>query len=390
MLLTETTPIVPRQRQVFRRVWVATFLCFAAFYGITQPLAEVLGRSAFDVGATSAVLGAFGVTALLARPLAGWLSDRLAPRWILGLGAVALAVGVLGMIWETGVEGLILLRGLQALGYAAFTTAGTAWVARLGESEQRAGRLARFGMAANAAMAVVPALIGSILLSVSSTGVLLGLGGIALAAGLCAQITAPMDGSAPGNGSIARRDHLDAVVRGVGLRPWLLALLIGLGFGVFLQYAPLLATGGGKGLFTVYGVTILLTRAVGGRWLDRRALATVARLAGGALAVGMMGLWAGGLAGWFGAAAIGVGGGMLHPAVLAAAVKRFPAAPGLATGWCYVGFDLGLALSGWALGPVFGSGGAGMVFALTGVVMLGAVWLGGGCDDRNRVIADGR
>lgn len=83
---------------------------------------------------------------------------------------------------------------------------------------------------------------------------------------------------------------------------------------------------------------------------------------------------------WPGALAIGAGGGMLHPAALAAAVKRAPDASGQATAWSYVGFDLGLALSGWALGPLFAWGGATVVFTAAAVVM--ALIAGaGGCVD---------
>lgn len=365
--------------RAFARLWAATFLCFSAFYGIAQPLAQILARAAFDPAAVGLVLGAFGAAALVARPLAGWLSDRLAPRWVLGGGALALAVGVGGLAWATTVETLVALRVLQGVGYAAFTTAGTAWAAGLGTDSRRAGRIARYGMAANLALSVIPAVIGMFQLAVSAQHVLSALGLIALAAGVCAQGSARAE-AVPMPRLGGRREWVE-VARRVGARPWWLALCVGLGFGAFLQYAPVLAGDGVSVLFTAYGVAILLVRALSGAWLDRTPLAYVARVSGLILILGMALLTVPGAPGWAGAAAIGAGGGVLHPAVLAAAVRGSPATPGQATGWTYVGFDLGLTLSGWALGPVLGLGGAPAVFAVTSGLMVIVAVLGVRSDD---------
>lgn len=364
----------------FARLWVATFLCFSAFYGVAQPLAQILSRADFDRAEAGWVLGAFGAAALVARPLAGWLSDRLQPRWVLGGGALALAIGVGGLAWATTIESLVVLRVLQAVGYAVFTTAGTARAAGLGAEARRAGRIARYGMAANLALSVIPAAVGVLLPAVPAQRVLLALGLIALAAGVCAQGTARVE-SVPPAGRPGARRALVEVARRVGARPWGLALCVGLGFGAFLQYAPVLAGAGVSALFTAYGVAILVVRAVSGAWLDRTPLAVVARVSGLLLVLGMALLTVPGAPGWAGAAAIGAGGGVLHPAVLSAAVRGAPATPGQATGWTYVGFDLGLTLSGWALGPVLGLWGAPAVFAVTSALMVLVVALGVRSDD---------
>ena len=356
----------------FGRLWLASLLCFSAFYGGTQALARVLRDGGYLPGEVGLVLGAFGAAALLARPLAGWLSDRVAPRWILGGGALALAVGLGGLAWATTTASLMALRVLQALGYAAFTTAGTTVVAGLGPAVNRAGRMARYGMAANVAMALAPAVL-SAGLPADAPGFAIGLGLVALLAGLSAQIPGSADGQRPD-----RRVAWSAVIRSIGAGPWGLAVGVGLGFGVFLNYAPLLTDPATDVLFGAYGVTILAARILGGRWLDRTPLAPVVRWGGAGLVLGMVELALGGPHALVGAALIGAAGGVLHPAALAAAIQRAPTTPGQATGWSYFGFDLGLTLSGWALGPALGLGGPAAVFGVAaGALALVIIGIGG-------------
>lgn len=362
-------PLAPRRALFW--LWAATFLVFTTFYGGTQPLAQVMARSALTGAETAAVLGAFGATALLMRPLAGWLTDRVAPRWVIGAGAVALAFGVGGLASTSGATALIGLRALQAIGYVAVTTSGTAAAAGLGPVRARAGRIARFGMAANLAMLLTP--LG---LSLTSVGghrdVVPVLAGLALVAGLCAQ---PLGSHALRSRRVPLR--LTDVIGRVGVWPWVVALSLGLSFGVFLQYTPLLADLDSGTLFSFYGTAILLTRLLAGSSLDRVSLGRTAVFGGLLLAGGMTMLASPIAARWLGALAIGAGGGMLHPAALAAAVKRVPEASGQATAWSYVGFDLGLALSGWVMGSLFAWGGATVVFAAAAVGMAPIVVAGG-------------
>ncbi len=358
--------------RVFRRLWLASFLCFGVLYAYAEPFTTMLTARVSDAATRSLVLGLFGLTALIARPLSGALADRWRPRWVLGLGALALAVGVWAVGASQAVEVLILARVLQAIGYATFSTAGVAWATRLGGAATRATRLARYGMAANLAMAVMPA-FSHAMSAVASAGWMSTLLGIAaVSAGVCAQI----DDGAMGPRVNAGRLPLRDVVRGVGLRVAVLGLLLGLGFGAFWQYLPLRA-GENAGLaYGEYGLVILATRWAAGPWIDRQGLGRVATGSGLALTLGAATVAAGGWLQWPGVAGIAIGCGLLQPAVFAAAVRRAPENPGLATGWCYAAFDLGLALSGWALGPALSAWGPTGVFATMTVLMAVVVVVG--------------
>ena len=365
----------------FARLWLASFLCFGVLYAYAEPFTAMLSAQVEDAALRSLVLGLFGLTALIARPLGGALADRWQPRRVLGLGALALAVGVWAASASQAVEGLMLARVLQAIGYATFSTAGVAWATRLGGAGTRATRLARYGMAANLAMAVMPTFSHALSVVAPAGWISTLLGLAAVGAGVCAQV----DDTAPtGRASAIRQPRL-AVVRDVGPRVAVLALLLGLGFGVFWQYLPLKAGADAGVAYGAYGLVILATRWAAGPWLDRQGLGRVAVWSGVALTLGAATVAAGGWLQWPGVAAIAIGCGLLQPAVFAAAVRRAPESPGLATGWCYAAFDFGLALSGWALGPALSAWGPAGVFATTAGLMTLVVAVG---RDRHDVSRD--
>ena len=77
-----------------------------------------LGLPDWQVGL---VLGAFGIAALIGRPLAGLGSDWLGRRTVIMAGALLFFLGVLGMERTVQPFLLLLARCLQALGYVAVT-----------------------------------------------------------------------------------------------------------------------------------------------------------------------------------------------------------------------------------------------------------------------------
>src|SRR6266496_95304 len=144
-------------RRGYWLAWGATLLFFLAFYALLVPLPRVLVAAGLTDEQIGLVLGAFGVAALLGRPLAGRAADRSGYRRVMGWGSVLLLIGIVGMPLAGSVVLFFGLRLLQALGYVAFTTAGTALVVALTPEAQRGQRLAVFGVAANVAMTVTPA-----------------------------------------------------------------------------------------------------------------------------------------------------------------------------------------------------------------------------------------
>jgi MFS family permease len=363
-----------RRKTVFPQgywtVWTATLLFFVAYYTLLVPVPLYLTEIGLPDWQVGVILGAFGVASLLFRPLAGALCDLWDRRRVMWIGAVALIVGAAGFSLTALAIPLFILRVLQSVGYVAFTTAGTALVSDLAKPEQRAGTLANFGIAANLAMTLTPATISALLAVLTLPGamrlsaLLAGVGGV-----LAVRV--------PGIRSLkAGQTDWRASLRipSVLYMPMLAAWMLGVGFGAYLQFLPLLTErrgiAGGGLVYTVYGLSIILTRLTTGRLLDGANRALALRISFLIMAAGLL---------FFtfayslipllvGAACVAIGGGISHPALIATHVDVLgPGERGRAVSFFYLGFDLGIGLGAWLLAPFL------QIFGLTGLYGAAAV-----------------
>lgn len=361
----------PTRVSPFWAAWVATLLFFAGFYSLLVPLPLYLAEIGLPDWQIGLILGAFGVASLLWRALAGVGVDHWGSRPVLLLGSAALIVGATAVPWTESALLLGLLRLIQAAGYVAFTTAGTALVIALTPETERGGRMAVFGAAANVAITLAPA-AGTALLAVAplTTGFWLA-GGLALVAGLLASTVASPDRPA----GLSRSWRAAWSVPRVLWLPMLMTSLFGMGFAAFFLFAPILSerrdVSAGL-LYTVYGIGIILTRFTGGRWIDRagtlRTVALASGILGGGLvlaAVATSPLWLG-LASFL----VAAGGGLFHPALIAHHSRLLPDAPGRASAGFYLGFDLGIGLGSWVLGVVLEYAGIGWLYGVAALLIV--------------------
>jgi predicted MFS family arabinose efflux permease len=363
--------------------WVATLLFFVAFYALLVPLPgylEYAGMADWQIGV---VLGAFGIASLIGRPLAGVLTDRWGARRVLLGGGLALALGAAAVSLTRDMALLFGLRLLQAAGYVAFTTAGTALVVALTGAAERGRRLAVFGIAANVAMTSSPALTSVILPLLPLSAAFGAIGALALIPALAIRFIHADRVAAPQTAAIDLR-RIWQFPHALRL-PMLIAGCFGVGFGAFFQFATLLAERRGTipagVLYTCYGIGIILTRLLSRNWMDRAgvvriltfaAILKIFGLALAALAVNPFLLAAA-------AFLIAAGSGLFHPALIAHHVRILPAEPGRATAGFYVGFDLGIGAGNWFLGLMlqwFGLTGlysAAMLAVLAGLALVPAL-----------------
>ncbi len=121
-----------------RLTFITTLLFFVAFYTLLVPLPRYLTNLGLPDWQVGLVLGAFGIAALIGRPLAGLSSDQFSRRTVIMVGALLFFLGM-----ERTVQPLLLARCLQALGYVAVTTAATALIM---DVTPEAGRGRRAGL----------------------------------------------------------------------------------------------------------------------------------------------------------------------------------------------------------------------------------------------------
>ncbi len=363
------------QERAYWTAWVATLAFFVGYYTLLVPVPLYLHQIGLPDWLIGLILSAFGVASLIGRPLAGTTADIWGRRKVMLAGTFALMVGAVGFGLTTAPAALFMLRLLQAGGYVAFTTASTALVTDLVPDERRGSAVAIFGIAANVAMTMTPAVVSALLPTVSLTGALWMAGGFAALGGLLALLVPdsrpPHAAQANWRGVV----HIEPSLR----LPMLITCIFGLSWGSFLQFLPLLVERrelGSAGLvYTVYGISIILSRLTVGRRLDSidrnkvLVLSTLMMVAGmGLFAVATMQLEL-----FVAAALVAYGSGIIHPALIAIHVERSaPEARGHAIAVFYLGFDLGIGMGAWILGLVLqGYGFVGLygVAAVAGIVV---------------------
>lgn len=359
---------MPGTRRNYWLTWSTSLLFFVAFYTLLVPFPLYLAEIGLPDWQIGVILGAFGVASLVGRPLAGVAADRFGGRLVMLTGATALLVGVAGVNATTNPSLLFILRLLQAAGYVAFTTASNALIVALASPAERKSLLTRFGAAANVAMTLTPATINALLPWLTLNGALW----VAVCFALVSGGLALLVGSPP---PAAPTAALRLRIPRSALLPMLLAAVGGLGFGAFFQFLPLLTerqAGMASGpLFAVYGASIVLTRFVSARWMDRGDERVILRVGYALLALGLL-LFAGSQQ-WLllalAAFCVASGSGLMTGLLMNLHVEALPPdARGNAVALYYLGFDLGIGGGAWLLAPVLQVWGIGALFACAALI----------------------
>ena len=321
---------------------LAYFMAGGALIAVTPFF--VTGPLGSGPAAVGLAVGAFSVSTLLLRPLAGRWTDRHGRRPLLIGGASLFALLVGGHLLVTGLAGLVLLRLLLGVAEALYFVAGFAALADLAPPGRAGEALSYNSLALYLGIATGPAIAQGLL---DLGGFRLVWGGVALILVVAALLAArvpetrePTAGEVPPTPLI----HRAALVPGLGLFTGVAA-----GSG-FLAFASLHAARLGLDLWStvlgVYGVVVVTCRILFAKLPDRMP---PLRLAAGALVACGAGLvivasvpevWSL-LAG---VVVLAVGSALLTPAVFAAIFGDVPPAQrGSAAGTASVFIDLGLS-----------------------------------------------
>ncbi|MCB0063622.1 MAG: MFS transporter [Caldilineaceae bacterium] len=355
----------------YQITWLATFLFFVAFYALIVPLPRyltALGLADWQVGF---VLGATSIASLLTRPISGVLTDRFGFKPMLLFGAGSLVLGAVGVLFTQMVALLFALRVLQALGYVIFTTAGNALVGELASPSDRSTKIAYFGLAANFAMTMTPGATDLLLPAIGLQRIFWVVGLIAVSAGLLTRLLRIAPTSAHHHAT--HQQVAGTTNATIGMRPlalaqfwhfprhiWLsmgVAALFGAGFGAYFQFFAVLLERraiAAAPVYATYGISIIITRLLFGRYLDRIGFTRVLLIAALTMTVGLCVAAVGTSLPMLviAAALIAAGGGFFHPMLIAHHVAMLPGRPGWAVACFYFGFDAGIGIGAWLLGAV--------------------------------------
>jgi MFS family permease len=359
----------------FRLIMLSTFAYFTALH-MTIPVIPRFVVGPLDGGdvAVGLAVGAFTVTAIGLRPLAGRLGDRRGRRILMVGGASIVAISVAGLLAAGSLGAVIALRLLFGVGEGAFFVGAASAVNDLAPEERRGEATSLFSLALFGGAAVGPVL-GETLLSVMSFSVVW-----AVAAGLhalAAVIALRMpDTRPPGHevGRAVRLVHPAALMPGTVLAANVFALSAFIGF--VTLYSLELGLPGARFVFLLNAAIVLGIRSFGARIPDVVGPARTAKVALSCSSLGLavIALW-GSVAGLFvGVAILAVGTALAFPALMTLAVRGAPAAErGSVVGTFSAFFDLSFGLGALSLGAIsdaFGYRGAFASAALGGVAGL--------------------
>lgn len=317
--------------------------------------------------------GAFAITGLACRPLAGHLADRRGRKRIVLIGALLTTLSGLLLFVPAGVPGLIVSRLFLGAGEGAIYTAGSAWIVDMTPPERRGRIIGLYGLAIWGGLALGP-LIGELLLQASSFEVVWAFAAAAplLGAAIALRIPERFNPREPS-------EHERTLLSREALRPGLGLSLAIVGYAAMAGFVVLhldeRGIGHGAAAFTAFAATVVVVRIVGG-WLPDRlgpvpcAVGAGILEAGGLVAIGLAESLPAALAG---AVAMGAGFSLLFPSLALLVVNRVPEERrGVAMGTFTAFFDLGMGVGSPLAGAAAALGGYGAAFGLAAAAALGA------------------
>ena len=160
------TPAPPPRRTGldFTAVFAVTFLSLIAVGAVLPVLPRYVHGPLGDGDvAVGIVIGAYAISGLLLRPIAGRMADRWGRKPTALLGASLLCLSGLLNLPHLGIAGLILARLVLGAGEGSLYTAGSAWIVDMAPPARRGRVLGLYGLAVWGGLSVGP-LAGELLL----------------------------------------------------------------------------------------------------------------------------------------------------------------------------------------------------------------------------------
>jgi predicted MFS family arabinose efflux permease len=362
----------------FIRLAVADLAYFTAT-GVaiyTLPL-WVTGPVGSDKAGAGLAFGAFAVSALILRPVAGRLADTRGRRPLLVAGALLSALGMLGSAYADSLVLVVLLRLLLGVAEAAFFVAALAALADLAPASRMGEAISYNSLGLYLGLAFGPPLGELLVASAGFTAAWYGAAALSVvAAVVAAGIKNVRSRPAPRAGH-SRLIHWKAVPPALGFFASVVAM------GVFFAFGALQAEAVGlmpaSAPLFVYGLVVVAGRLSLARVLDRFPALLLGAVALAIIAGGLMiiALWTHPIGMILGAAIFALGVTISTPAFFSAifATAR-PGERGAASGTASVFLDLGIALGPMVLGLAAQAGGIPFAFGLAAAVVLaGCGWI---------------
>lgn len=362
--------------QSFAGIFLVTNLGLLAV-GATLPViprfvSQELDGSNFEV---AIVTGAFALTGIVCRPLAGAAADHRGRRVTVIAGAMLAVLAGALLFLPASIPGLMISRLVLGAGEGTVFTAGSAWVVDMAPEHRRGRMIGFYGLAIWTGLALGPP-IGELLLRVGGYEAVWAFAVASPA--LAALIASRLPEAVTQTGEEARGPIISREAAGPGV-----TFSLGVwGFAAVSAFIVLSlderGIGHGAEVFSVFAATVVATRIVGGGLPDRIGPARCALGAGLVESVGLLLL---GIAqtlpvAILGAMGMGAAFSLLFPALSLLAVNRVaPRRRGAAMGTFTASFDLGMLAGSAAVGLAAATGGYEAAFYVASAAALACALL---------------
>jgi MFS family permease len=363
-------------RAAFAGIFVVTMLGLVSV-GATLPVLPRYVRGPLAEGdvAVGVVTGAFAITGLACRPIAGRFADLRGRRLVVIAGALSTSIAGLLYFVPAGVGGLIVARLFLGAGEGLVYTAGSAWVVDLAPPERRGRLIGLYGLAIWGGLSLGPPIGELILHATSFEGVWAFAAGAPLLGALIAMRIPERYAPHQDATEVDRR-----LIAREALRPGLGLALAIVGYATVAAFIVLhldeRQVGHGAGVFTAFAVSVVAMRVVGGGLPDRFgsipcAVGAALIETAGLVLIAFTDSLAQAVAG---AVAMGAGFSLLFPSLALVVINRVPEERrGAAMGTFTAFFDLGVGVGSPIAGAAAALGGYEAAFLVAAGCALGVV-----------------
>jgi MFS family permease len=357
----------------FAGVFAVTF-CGLVAVGSVLPVLPRYVHGPLDSGdlAVGVVIGAYAVTGLLLRPIAGRIADTRGRKPTVLVGAVLVALSGLLYLPSLGLAGLIFARLLLGAGEGAVYTAGSAWIVDLAPEQRRGQVLGLYGLAVWGGLGVGP-LVGEVLLDIGSyTTVWIFAAVLPMLGALFA--LAARDPFVP-----RRQAEPHPLIAPEAVGPGFAIALASMGYAAIATFIVLhleaRGIGHGATVFAAFAAMLVLTRLVFGHLPDRVGAAPVAIVAtlGEAVGLALIAVAETLPVALLGGLVMGAAFSLLNPALMLIALGRVSQqARGATMGTYTAFFDAGVGIGAPLAGLVAALAGYEAAFFFAAAVCVGA------------------
>ncbi len=348
-------PKAPLWTKDFILICLANLLIFTSFYFLLPTLpvfvTNVLQGDESNVGY---VMGILSLTAVLVRPVSGYLLDVASRKKILFLSLIAFSLAMGAYYFVTSLALLFLLRFVHGLAWG-FTTTGAGTIASdIVPPARRGEGMGYYGLSNTLAMAVGPSL-GLLILGGSNFSTLFIVSFAIAVAALLTIMVIPykQESTSQDRGKLVFTSFFEPKVFSLSLVMFFTAVVYGGIVSFIILYGQEIQVANPGIYFLIYAITLLVIRPIAGKSFDKNGPGKVMGLGFFAIAGAFVLLFLAQGELLFGASAVamGIGFGIVHPTAMAMAINRVePFRRGAANGTIFSAFDLGIGLGSILLG----------------------------------------